>query len=223
MRPPPEPASVRSCRTSTVDVRWPVGQDALDAFAGGAGAAASDDRFGGAVQIGDAARAVQDEEAVTDDLDARIAQRRDRVEHPVAEHRDRRDDGGAGEKKRREVDGAGGFAPRHENQVAKPRQHRGQDQDHRTLAIQIRRLDRLTDEDRQAHEEHAVGVDDVQPESRAAAGERVQRADGWRVIWPQNSPCHSLVQAVSSTMAATTPSCAPPAAQSPGRARRSRE
>src|SRR4030095_11384186 len=72
----------------TVDARWPVRQCALDEFAGGAGTVTSEHRFGGAVQIGDLAGAVQNNEAVTNHLDARISQCRNRFEYAVAEHSD---------------------------------------------------------------------------------------------------------------------------------------
>ena len=159
-----------------VSVRRPAGQDPLDEFTRGAGAAAADDRFSSPVQIGDTTRAVQNENAVTNHLDARIAQRRDRFEHSVTEYGDCRDHRRAGEKKGSEVDRARGFAAGHEDQVANPRQNSGQHQNDGALAIQIRRLDSLADEDRQPCEEHAVGVDDIQPESRSAARQRVQRA-----------------------------------------------
>ena len=172
---PPWTTSVMSSAARVRRAERPAGERVIDRLPGELAGAAAEDRLRRAVQVGEPALRIDDQHAVAEVLDARVAQRRNRIEHPVVEDGDHRADARAGEEKGRRIDVGDRVGLHQEHQVAEPRQQRGRDEDAAAPRVEVRRLERPRPEDADPDPQRGVGEDDVDVEAGAAADQQLER------------------------------------------------
>ena len=139
-------------------------------------APAAENGFRRPVQVGDTAARVQDDDAVANRFDARVAERGGGLEELVAKHRQCSDECRAREEERRRVEEVFGRV-QDEDGVADPGHDGADHQDGRTPAVQIRRVQRMAEQQDEAGAEYDVCVGDVDPEAGASPVQHDERAD----------------------------------------------